>query len=272
MGVTESGANTKSTRNAAQAEPFVMGAGSYQKGELRVLSFEGREGVSRLFAFDVMLSVQGADESSLSDALLGQPAHLGLLAAEGDRVISGIVSRVAFGGLTARGLHTFRIRISPALYRLKKRINSRIFQDESITDIISHVLDEHRIDHRFRLARKYPIRSYCVQYEESDYDFVTRLLAEEGILYFFQAPEPSPIDSYAPSPVVFCDHARLLPYIMGRPTLRFRPEMPGMTPEEDHVFSFSNEQRAQSNAVRMRHYDFRRPRTEFKGKAQKRTG
>ncbi len=256
-------------RNAAQAEPFVTGAGPYQHGELRVLSFSGREAVSRLFAFDVTLSVAGADEVALPDALLGQPAHFSMVLSECSRVISGIVSRVAFGAVTARGVHTFKIRISPSLFRLKKRVNTRIFQDESINDIISHVLDEHKIDHRFSLARTYPIRSYCVQYEESDYDFICRLLSEEGILYFFQEPETHPTDSYRPSPVVFCDHARLLPNIMGKPILRFRPEMPGMTPEEDHLFSFSNEQKAQSNTVRMRHYDFRRPRTEFKGRAQK---
>lgn len=225
--------------------------------------------MSRLFAFDVRISAAGMDENTLCAAILGQPAWLSMVMPEGERLISGIVSRAGSGGVTARGLHTFHFRISPVLYRLKKRITTRIFQDESVSDIVSHVLDEHRVDHRFSLAKTYPIRSYCVQYEESDYDFIRRLLAEEGIFYYFQSivQRPGAPAERKPPPVIFSDHARLAPWIEGSPALRFRPEMPGMTAEEDHVFSFAHEERAKSNAVRMRHYDFQRPRTEFKGVA-----
>lgn len=131
-------------------------------------------------------------------------------------------------------------------------------------EIVGAVLDEHRVAHRFALARDYPRRSYCVQYRESDLAFVTRLLAEEGIsFYFADAGENASLASA----MVMVDEAQLAPPISGSPELVFRQESPGMPPRENHVLAFAHERRLAPARVRMRDYDFHRPLMELTGTA-----
>lgn len=111
-----------------------------------------------------------------------------------NRLICGLVTGVtrlgADGSLTA-----YRLRIEPALALLAQRRNARVFQDLSVPQIVQTLLAEHiagnsairtAFQHQANLTRAYPARSYCVQYDEDDLAFITRLLAEEGISYRFE--------------------------------------------------------------------------------------
>jgi uncharacterized protein involved in type VI secretion and phage assembly len=73
--------------------------------------------------------------------------------------------------------------VVPWLWFLTRSAGSRIFQDVSVPDILEHVLGDNDLE--FRLTRTYEKRDYCVQYRESDFDFASRLMEEEGIFYFF---------------------------------------------------------------------------------------
>ncbi|RBL87919.1 hypothetical protein DDE05_00695 [Streptomyces cavourensis] len=99
----------------------------------------------------------------------------------------------ADGSLTA-----FELRIEPALALLAQRRNARVFQDKSVPQIVQTILNEHiagnaairaAFQHQADLLHDYPLRSYCVQYDEDDLAFITRLLAEEGISYRFDHKE-----------------------------------------------------------------------------------
>jgi Rhs element Vgr protein len=121
-------------------------------------------------------------------ALLGQPAALDISLADGSRTRFGgeIVEAAMLG--SDGGLARYRLRIAPWLWRLGQVRNSRVWQDRSVVEIVDEVFDAYLPLARWRwseetasfMARAMP-RSYCCQYRESDLDFVTRLLAEEGL-------------------------------------------------------------------------------------------
>ena len=83
-----------------------------------------------------------------------------------------------------------RVHVVPALWALSQRIDSHIFQDMTVPDILEDVLTEglqpFAREVSLSLQREYPVREYCVQYAESDLDFVQRLMREEGIAFYFE--------------------------------------------------------------------------------------
>src|SRR5580692_941490 len=99
--------------------PFALAAGPFVEGRLRVLSFRGREAVSRPFWFDVTVAVAGADAPDLASTLLGQPAALTLDVPSGDpRTVRGLVAAVEAQGAFDHGRHAFRLRVVPRLWLL----------------------------------------------------------------------------------------------------------------------------------------------------------
>jgi type VI secretion system secreted protein VgrG len=132
--------------------------------------------------------------------LLGQPVEIGLLQAEGDeRILAGIVTACRHLGGDG-GFSRYGLTIEPALATLAHRLNSRVFQDQTVPDIVQAVLGEHLAANPVfaksfavsnELTGTCPSRSYCLQYRESDLAFITRLLAEEGISYRFTFEEES---------------------------------------------------------------------------------
>jgi type VI secretion system secreted protein VgrG len=176
----------------AIADTFKLRLPSVDPRDLRVLSFRGREGVSRLYEWDIVVSTSA---ESL-EAALGEAATLILRVEHGPpRVVEGIVARVrSHGGGTQR----FTVRLVPRLWLLKRRRNTRIFQDQDIISVVKAVIGAWSIPVHFDINKKYPARSYCVQYDETDYGFITRLFAEEGFYFYFLQPAFSadPSDSY----------------------------------------------------------------------------
>jgi len=73
----------------------------------------------------------------------------------------------------------------PRLALLAQNQDSRIFQSKDVPDIVRSVLTQHGINFQLALTRAYEARDYCVQYRESDFNFISRLMEEEGIWYFF---------------------------------------------------------------------------------------
>lgn len=122
--------------------------------------------------------------------LLGRIAELRIgLPDGGERVLSGLVAEAAQTGADG-GFARYRLTVVPGFALLAHRRDSRVFQDQSVPQIVEAVLTEASarggpfaaaFRWRLELARDYPPRAYCLQYRESDHAFVQRLLAEEGI-------------------------------------------------------------------------------------------
>ncbi|MEM9188109.1 MAG: type VI secretion system tip protein TssI/VgrG [Myxococcota bacterium] len=148
--------------------------------------FEMNERLNEPYANTVRLRTE--DPTATGQDLLGQSAEL--LIDRGTRVrrITGIVDRVEQRS-GAAGTRSVDVRLVPALCAARHTQNSRIFQAMAVPAILEEVLGQclspYGRECRNELTHEYPTREYCVQYQESDLEFVQRLLAEEGIAYHF---------------------------------------------------------------------------------------
>jgi len=147
-----------------------------------------RESLSRLFRFD--LTLVSEHEDLAFDQIVGKPIAIAVeLQDRKQRWFHGIVSRFAQGAAQGRFV-AYRAEVVPRLWLLTRRTNCRIFQHLSVPDIVRQILGEHGIsDLKLELVASYPEREYCVQYRETDFDFVSRLMEHEGIGYFFEHEE-----------------------------------------------------------------------------------
>jgi type VI secretion system secreted protein VgrG len=158
---------------------------------LLVESFAGKEALSSLYEFHITAVSLSTDIELKS--LIARQVVLKTRLADGTRSErSGYVCSVAQLGADG-GLARYRLTVVPWLWMATQRRNSRVFQDKSVFAIIEEVLatDSPRNNWRITpeaetfLAQVRP-RSYCCQYRESDYAFITRLVAEEGIGFYFE--------------------------------------------------------------------------------------
>jgi type VI secretion system secreted protein VgrG len=159
-------------------------------GPLQVARFTGREAISKPYSFEVLVTAE-ASSGLLDPEILGSAARFSFFDPEGrSRVVNGVVAAVEPSGeLTTGGKLAVVVRVVPRLWLLKHRKQSRIFQDRTVPEIIQIVLATSLVPCAVRLLRPHPPRIYCVQHEESDFAFVRRLAAEEGLFYYFEASD-----------------------------------------------------------------------------------
>ena len=149
----------------------------------------GTEALSRLFRFQLEMLAESSTEIAF-DQLLGQSVTVTLAMPDGSkRYINGIVSNDPPGpaGSLAAWATTFftsyQAEVVPQFWLLTRNAQSRIFQQMTVPDILKQVLTGLDVD--YQLQGTYKPRDYCVQYRETDFDFASRLMEEEGIFYFF---------------------------------------------------------------------------------------
>jgi type VI secretion system secreted protein VgrG len=162
------------------------------KDELLLTSFEGVELISELFEFKI--EVLSKNQTIKPEELIGKPLTV-TIQNEIKRTFNGYVSQFAYGDVKAENFRTYRLTMVPWLWFLSKTNNHRIFQEKTTKDIIEQVFqdyDDPRFnDFEFHLDGNYEPREYCVQHNESDLNFISRLLEEEGIAYYFEQHENS---------------------------------------------------------------------------------
>lgn len=158
------------------------------KDVLLLTGFRGHEATSRLFSFQVDLLAEAQREIRF-DRILGQNVTAELvLPGEDKRYFNGIVKRFSQDARDDTFLH-FHAELVPKFWLLTKKVRSRIFQHLSVPDILRKVLSG--LDFTYEISGTYYERDYCVQYRESDFDFASRLMEEEGIYYFFKHADGS---------------------------------------------------------------------------------
>jgi type VI secretion system secreted protein VgrG len=158
---------------------------------LLLRGFSGIEEISAPFRFELdMLSEN--HEITFKD-IIGKNVTVSIVLANGEtRYFNGIISRFSQGrgGGESGGSPRFSCYTAtmvPWLWLLSKTANSRIFQGLSVPEIVERIFSEKNFsDYKFLLHGNYDKREYCVQYRETDFNFISRLLEEEGIYYFFE--------------------------------------------------------------------------------------
>lgn len=180
---------------------------------LQVTRFTGREALNEPFRFDIEL-VDCAPATDL-EPLLQQPAFLRL---GDDSGIHGIIHQV---GKHPLGLlrTCYSLTLAPHLQVLAHRSCRRVFHDLSVPLILRQLLEEHRLpvsSYRFELPNgRYPLRPFCIQYDESDLHFLQRLCEEEGIHYHFEHQADRHILVFADDSEGFVQLPVAIPYRSG---------------------------------------------------------
>jgi type VI secretion system secreted protein VgrG len=236
---------------ANQAE-LEFQVGPHAPGELAVVGFEADEAISQPYTLEALLAAP-PDVSVDEKTLLGQNALLAVhLGEDGDRFFHGVVSRITrWEATTSQESLRYRITVVPRWWTLKHTRNSRIFQEKTVPEIVHEVLGDALVEHRLELNGSYSKRTYCVQYRESDFDFVSRLLEEEGIFYFFEHAE----DAHT---LVLSDTSLGCPPMPGEARLVFRTTRK-MVASSEYVHEFASQVQVQPGAVALRDFNFVRP-------------
>jgi type VI secretion system secreted protein VgrG len=159
------------------------------KDFLLINRFKANEALSELFQIDIELlhEEDTADYSPTTiapNSLIGQAVTIYIEASDGSqREFTGIVNKFSQGNRDVRFSYYY-ISVVPHVWLLTQKAQSRIFQQISVPDILKKVFSGFQV--KYELQEAYEQRNYCVQYRETDFDFASRLMEEEGIFYFFE--------------------------------------------------------------------------------------
>jgi type VI secretion system secreted protein VgrG len=172
---------------------------------LLLAGFTGTEELSRLFQFQ--LELLSDNDAIAPAAIVGQPITWAVNNFDDEpRFFHGYVNRFVAASKTLRGLRAYRAEVVPWLWFLTQTADCRIFQNKTAAEIIKAVFDDFRFpDYRLALTRTLRQREYCVQYRETAFDFVSRLMEEEGIFYFFKHENGKHVMVLADSHVAYAD-------------------------------------------------------------------
>lgn len=219
-------------------------------------TLRGTVELGRLTRYDVVLLSERGDIDLCK--VLGKRVTVRLALPDGgERAMPGYVVTFRQCGMRGR-LHAYRACIRPWLWLLTRRTNCRIFQNMSAPDIVKAVLADpiyQSLEHgeiRWQAdARNHPPREYCVQYRESDFAFISRLLEDEGICYWFQERDGNEI-------LVFGDSAAVHECTPGYERLPFRSSEAGV-PLMEFVTQWETHYAVETRNFILTDYDFENP-------------
>ncbi len=196
------------------------------------------------------------------DALLGQRVNLRVRLPEGrERHFNGHVFRVSQEAAEEAGAAGgYLLTVRPWLWFLSRTADCRIFQNKSVPEIVKEIFREHgHTDFEERLSADYAAWEYCAQYRETDFNFISRLLEQEGIYYYFRHEK----DRHT---LVLADAPDAHEPIAGAESLRY--EMAGRAEtQEAHVYRWDLHKVLQPGTVVLNDFDFRKPSADLQASA-----
>lgn len=181
---------------------------------LSLVSIEGEDSLSTTFSFRLELASSNSS-LDLTQALTQAIAVTFKLPGGQSQILHGIVTSFGQGTQSENGSTTYFARIEPWFALLRMNTNQRIFQNQTVPNIITQVFSDLGLsDYKNSLTATYTARDYCVQYGETTFDFLSRLMESEGIFYFF-------IHTASAHTLVLADDASAFPALTGIDTIRF---------------------------------------------------
>ncbi len=214
-----------------------------------------REALSEPFSMEI--TAYSLDPALDFESLLGQAVSVRIALPDGgQRVFHGHVFEISQQEPEG-DFNTYTLTVRPWLWFLTRTSDCRIFQNKTIPEIVEAVFREHGFsDFEERLNDDYEPWEYCAQYRETDFNFVNRLLEQEGIYYFFRHEHDRHV-------LVLADAPSSHEAIPGAERLRYQVAK-GAYLDEPHVYRWDLHKSLQSGAVVLNDYDFRKPRADLK--------
>jgi type VI secretion system secreted protein VgrG len=218
--------------------------------------FDGHEGLGELFEFRI--DAFSEQENVDFDKALGRPCSVTYKTYGKERVFHGILVEAEWQGLKDH-LHHYRLIARPWLWLLTRTSDCRIFQDMTAPDIIQKVFKDRGFnDFKSSLNENYPKLEYCVQYRETDFAFVSRLMELHGIYYFFEHTTDKHNLVLADSKSSHSEHQQV-PFVQ-------YGEAQGE--KKEHVTYWSSKRRFRTGQIEFNDYDDMNPSADLKSKAK----
>jgi type VI secretion system secreted protein VgrG len=226
---------------------------------LLLISFSGTEQLGRLFEYKLELASE--DYQIKSESVVGQNVSIRLnLGNNGIRYFNGYVSH--FTQLTSSGqLARYRATVVPWFWFLTRVADCRIFQEKTVPEIIQQIFrDRGFTDFENGLSGTYRTWEYCVQYRETDFNFLSRLMEQEGIYYFFKHEN----DKHS---LVLADSASAHGPYPEFEQLKYHPAEKGTTTEEC-ISDWSVETHLQPCSFALNDFDFKNPKGDLQARTK----
>ena len=211
------------------------------------------DAMSRCFELNLTLFSDKGDLNA--DSILGKPLTVAMTVGEpiAQRYFHGLVTDFAQSGFDNR-VHEYQATVRPWLWFLTRSADCRVFQSKTVPDIFKEVCGNAGFsDYRLALSGSYDPWDYCVQYRESDFNFLSRLLEHEGIFYYFEHTA----DKHT---MVLCDDAGQLSAAPGYGAVPYFPPLDvNVQRERDHLDTWKFQKSFQPGTFATRDYDFKTP-------------
>lgn len=243
------------------SEPLVARIAEFNNplgGDLQFHSLTASDQLGRLFQFEYELSSTNRD-IKLGD-LLGKTMMVCVESGGHKRYFHGYINR--FSTIRSEERYdVYHASVVPWLWFLTRTSDSRIFQNKTVPDIIKQVCKDNGFTDisDSGLSRTYRTWEYCVQYRETDFNFVSRLMEQEGIYYFFK-------HEAGKHTLVMADSGAAHSTVSGSEKVPYFPPANAGQRERDHLSSWSCSKQIMPGAFVVNDYNFETPQADLKAK------
>ncbi|WP_455864164.1 type VI secretion system Vgr family protein [Pantoea agglomerans] len=207
-------------------------------------------------AFEITVQLLSTDARIERKALLGQPMTVSIPTQNlmATRYLNGKITKVSVSSTELSGTRyaVYSLVMEPDLWPLKRDRNLRIFQSQTVTQIIKTLLSEYNVTVEDKLTGNYRVWEYCVQYQESSFNFISRLMELEGIYYYFRHEA----DKHT---MVLMDSAQQHQPFSGYETIPYHVTPSGGSTSEEGISLWSLEDQVTPGLYSIDDYDFRKP-------------
>lgn len=222
---------------------------------LKFHTLDGSDELGRLFEFRIEAL---ADSHSLSlKDMLGKPVTVRIEQQDqSTRYLNGIVARASLAGRRAERYYGYELVVRPWLWLATRRSDCRIFQNRTVPEIVQEVLSTYGFPIENHLAESYVPREYCVQYNETDAAFVSRLMEFEGIYYWFRHAE----DTHT---LMLSDAMSSHTALPGYETIPYIARDRTAIADEEHIDGWLPAQEVSVGKHQTTDYDYTKPRADL---------
>lgn len=241
------------------ADSVVWMSGTYPAKDMLLKRAIVREGLSKLT--ETTIEFQSKNKAVRLGEIVGRAMSVHIMTATGEeRKFTGTVISVESLGFRDGYVH-FVAEVRPWFWMLTRTQDCRIFQEMTAVEIIEQIFSETGFtDFTNRLTETTETREYCVQYRESDFDFICRLMEEEGIYYYFD----NKMDQNDIEKLTLCDSISGHSPVPETSTIEFHARDKNDRRREDHIAEWASEELLTRGKVTLTDFDFLSPTADLK--------